>query len=105
MEFEFANSRIRKLYSERKGADKYPSDVIEAFFEVMTIIESEPTTQEIRKRESLHFEKLEPREEGKHSVRLVKAWRLIFTIEKDNEGSYLRIVRIEEDYHKKKGAR
>ena len=40
MDFEFANRKMERLYTEEKGARRYPPLVVDAFFDVIQAIES-----------------------------------------------------------------
>jgi proteic killer suppression protein len=46
------------LYYEEKGAHKYPAEVVDAFFEKMSIIEAAIDLRDLYALKSLHFEKL-----------------------------------------------
>jgi len=51
--FRFKTRRLELLYTQRKGAHKYPAGVVAAFFEVMAIIESASDQRELRAFKSL----------------------------------------------------
>jgi len=40
LRFIFNKKKLEDLYYKEKGAHKYPPAVVDAFFEVMTVIES-----------------------------------------------------------------
>jgi toxin HigB-1 len=96
--FEFKDKDLLLLYTDDKNAHRYPSGVVEAFFDVMTIIESAINETDIRAFKSLHFEKLSGNRTGQVSLRLNKQYRLIVQIEKDEQGKLLWIIEII-DYH------
>ena len=98
MRFEFRDKDLLLLYTEEKNAHRYPSGIVEAFFEVMAIIENPTSEADIRAFKSLHFEKLTGNREGQVSLRLNKQYRLIVQIEKDEQGKLLWIIEIN-DYH------
>ena len=76
------------------GKQIFPVEVIKAFKRRLFQIRSAKSTLDLRNNKSLHFEKLkEKRYEGKYSIRLNKAYRLIFGI--DKQGS-IEIIIIEE---------
>ena len=78
MEIRFKKKEFEALYTEDKGSEHYPSEVVAAFFRRMQLISSAKDERDIRDIKSTHFEKLE---EDKFSVRLNKNWRLEFTFD------------------------
>ena len=100
MRFTFINSKLEDLYYEDKGAEKYSEAVVEAFFEVMSQIAAAKDERDLYALKGLRFEKLqgERGRQGERSLRLNKQWRLIITIEHDEEGKVILIINIE-DYH------
>ena len=100
MRFEFANKKIQELYTEEKGAKKFPPAVIDRFFEVMQIIEAAVDEQDLRQLKGLRYEKLKGQrgKDGERSIRLNRQFGLIVTVETDGEGRLLLIINIE-DYH------
>ena len=100
MIFHFKHAGLQRLYTDEEGADKYPSEVVRAFFDVMAIIASAKDIRDLYALKGLHFEKLRGKKasRGERSLRLNRQYRLIITIEKDKEGNFLLIIRIE-DYH------
>ena len=77
------------------GKQKYPAEVITKYKMRISQISNVANTQELRAIKSLHFEKLkEARYKDKYSIRLNKAYRLIFAIGKDEQT--LEVVIIEE---------
>ncbi len=100
MRFKFKTKKLLSLYTEEKGAHKYKPEVIDAFFDVMSIIEAVQNETEFYSFKSLQFEKLQGKrgKKGQRSLRLNDQFRLILTIEKDRTGKSLLIIAIE-DYH------
>ena len=100
MRFQFKTKKLQLLYIEEKNAHKYPSEVIENVFEVMTTLEAIPNEQYLYRIKGLRFEKLkgERAKQGHRSIRLNKQWRLILTIEEDSDGKFILVIDIE-DYH------
>jgi toxin HigB-1 len=83
-------------YNKVLGKSPFPDEVIKAFKKRLFQIRQAESTADLRKIGSLHFEKLrEKKYEGKYSMRLNKAYRLVFRIE-NNEGSKIEIICIEE---------
>jgi toxin HigB-1 len=97
--FRFKDKKLEALYTEDKNAHKYPN-VVDDFFEVMAIIDAALDEGDLYAQKGLHFEKLLGKrgKQGQRSLRLNKQWRLIVTLEKDEDGSYLLVIEIE-DYH------
>ena len=99
MRFDFANRRLERLYTEERGANRYPDQVVEAFFEVVAVIGAAASEQDLRNLRSLRFEKLKGKRKEQRSVRLHGGWRLVFQILEDQRGLYLLIEEIV-DYHR-----
>jgi toxin HigB-1 len=97
--FRFKAKKIEALYTEEKNAHRYPG-VIDDFFEVMAIIDAALDERDLYAQKGLHFEKLvgQRGKKGERSLRLNKQWRLIVALEKDEDGSFLLVIDIE-DYH------
>ena len=99
MRFEFHKPRLKALYCTEKGAQRYASGVVDAFFEVMQVIDSALDERDLRMLKSLHFERLKGKRRHHHSVRLNDQFRLTLELDTDKEGKYVRIIDIE-DYHR-----
>lgn len=85
--------RNEKVY----GKMPYPDEVLKAFKKRVFQIKSAKDTNDLRSIKSLHFEKLkEKRYEGKYSIRLNKAYRMIFRIENYEGNSRIELICIEE---------
>ena len=99
LRFIFKKKKLEALYTEEKDAHKYPN-VVDDFFEVMSIIDAAVNEGDLYAQKGLRFEKLQGKrgKEGQRSLRLNKQWRLILTVDKDEDGNYLNIIDIE-DYH------
>lgn len=98
MHFIFKSKKLEGLYYEEKGVEKYPQEVVGAFFRVMSIIKAAPDIRDLYQLKSLHFEKLKGKRKDERSIRLNRQYRLTMKIEMNEEGSYLLILNIE-DYH------
>ena len=98
MHFEFKKKRLELLYYQEKGAHKYPPEVIDAFFEKMSVIEAAVDIRDLYVMKSLHFEKMKGARSDERSIRLNKQFRLTLQIIKDEQGNWLLILDIE-DYH------
>ncbi|RYE23577.1 MAG: hypothetical protein EOP42_23130 [Sphingobacteriaceae bacterium] len=78
------------------GKSPYPTEILKAFKKRIFQINQAKNTADLRQNKSLHFEKLkEPKYEGKYSIRLNIAYRIIFRINTD-QNSRLEILYIEE---------
>lgn len=98
LRFRFKNKKLEVLYTDEKGAHKYPEAVIDGFFAVMDRIAAATDERDLYALKSRRFEKLTGDRQGQHSMRLNDQWRLILVIEEDQQGRYLQIVEIL-DYH------
>lgn len=98
MHFQFKKKKLEELYYEEKGIHKYPPEVIDAFFHVMSVIEAAIDIRDFYYLKSLHFEKLKGSRKNEHSMRLNKQYRLTMLILEDERGNSLFILDIE-DYH------
>lgn len=58
MKFRFATKDLKTLYTEEKGAEQYPPEVIAAFFRRMSVIANANDERDLRNSASVHFEKL-----------------------------------------------
>lgn len=98
MRFRFRGKKLRALYTDEKGCEKFPPEVVDAFFTVMSYIAAAADERDFRALRSLHFEKLSGDRKGQHSLRLNKEWRLIVRLQTDGTGKYLSIEDIENHY-------
>ena len=98
MRFRFASKKLEMLYTEEKDAHKYPG-VVDAFFEVMAVIDAAEDERDLYALKSLRYEKLSGERKGQRSLRLNKQYRLIGVLEEDEQGKCLVIHEIE-DYHR-----
>lgn len=85
---------LGEVLNGTSGKLPFPIEVAVGFKKRVQQLISAKNTQDLRALKSLHFEKLkEKRYDGKYSIRINKAYRLIFTID-DNGG--VEIIIIEE---------
>ena len=98
MRFIFADNKLERLYTEEKGAHKYPEGVVDAFFEVMNVIDNAPDERDLYALKSLRYEKLSGKRSHQRSLRLNRQFRLIVERAEDENGTFFRIISIE-DYH------
>jgi toxin HigB-1 len=100
LRFRFGSKKLRGIYEHETGAERIPAEVVDAFFEVMSVVSAALDERDFRALKSLHFEKLEGDRKGQQSFRLNKQWRLIVSIQKDEKGKYLSITEIDNHYKK-----
>ena len=98
MRYTFAKKNILQLFTDRKGANKYPAPVVDAFFRAVAVIDGAKDERDLYALKSLRYEKLKGKRQKQRSVRLNDQFRLIVQVEEDPEGKYFLIVDIE-DYH------
>lgn len=92
--------KLRDLYEAEEGAAKFPEGVVDAFFDVVAMIDAAEDSRTFYQAKSLHFEKLKG---GRvtppmRSMRLNDQYRLEVKLQKDKEGEYLEIHRISKHY-------
>jgi proteic killer suppression protein len=80
MEVRFATSDIEQLYTEGKGTERYPSEVVSAFFRRVELIQNATDERDLRALKGVRFEKL--RGSDRYSMRLNRQWRLEFAFER-----------------------
>ena len=80
MEIRFATTDLEELCESEKGAESYPPEVVEAFFDRISVIDDAVDERDLRALKSLHFEKLKGHS-NRYSMRLNRQWRLILSFE------------------------
>ena len=100
MDVVFRTTKLEKLYTEEKGAHRYPPGVVDSFFEVVDMIGAAEDEQTFYTLKSLHYEKLRSYKgyAEARSMRLNRQFRLILEIREDEDGRYVFIIDID-DYH------
>lgn len=98
MRILFKTTALKELYESEKGARKYPTQVVENYIEVVTLIQDAPDERDLYALKSLHYEKLVGDRDGQRSLRLNRQWRLIVVSTRDDDGAMIEVVEIE-DYH------
>ena len=98
MRFRFRTKKLEELYTSEKGAQKFPVEVVDAFFEAMAFIQAAKDERDLYSLKGFHFEKLSGKRKGEHSLRLNKQFRLTISFEKDSQGKFILVIDIE-DYH------
>lgn len=100
MDVVFRTTKLLKLYTEEKGAHRYPPGVVDSFFEVIQMIEAAEDEREFYAWKSLNYERLRSYKgyAEARSMRLNRQFRLIVEIREDEDGKYAFIIDID-DYH------
>jgi len=99
LRFRFGTKKLYDLYTQGKGARKYPPEAVEAFFEVMAVIAAARDERDLYALSGLHYEKLSGARTAEKSLRLTRQWRLVVAAAADSKGPYLLVKDIE-DYHR-----
>ena len=98
LKFEFLSQKLEDLYTKLRGQNKYPPEIVDAFFEKMDVIRNAKDERDLYALKSLHYEKLQGTRKDEKSIRLNKQWRLTLkVIERKNE-NHLQIIKIENHY-------
>lgn len=98
MEIRFATKALEALYTEEKGAELYPAEVSQAYFDLLALIESAKDERELRALQGARFEKLKS-ERSRYSMRLTRQWRLEFEFDPPKGiNKSVVIVRISKHY-------
>jgi len=69
----------RNFYLEEKASKKIPAEVGDRLFRKLQLIDDATCDLDLRSPPSNHFGKLRGNLAGKHSIRINKQWRLVFT--------------------------
>jgi proteic killer suppression protein len=96
--FRLKTRKLQDLYTEEKGAHKYPPGVIDAFLGALMIIKGAKDERDLRAFRGLNYHKLKGKRQHQHSIYLNDQFRLVLEWEEDEQGKCLLIVAIE-DYH------
>ena len=78
------------------GKPKFNQEIELKFIRRVIQMEQAINTNDLRALKSLHFEKLSGKFNGKYSIRVNEAFRIIFRIEKDNNNIRIEVICIEE---------
>lgn len=100
MRFIFRSKRLAELYDRGAGSGRFPPGVVEAFFEVMAVIDAARDERDLYALKSLHFEQLKgkPGRQGHRSMRLNDQYRLIVVLEHDAEGTCVLVIGLKKHY-------
>lgn len=75
----FRDRWLRDFYLEGKTSKKIPAEVEDRLFRKLQLIDDSTCDLDLRSPPSNHFEKLRGNLAGRHSIRVNKQWRLVFT--------------------------
>jgi proteic killer suppression protein len=100
LRFIFRNKRLAELYYKDSGSERFPPGVVDAFFEVMAVIDAAHDERDLYALKSLHFEQLKgkPGRQGQRSIRLNDQYRLIVVLEHDGDGTYMLVIGLKKHY-------
>jgi len=90
--------KLEELYTRGRGGKRYSKQVLDAFLRAIATIDAAADERDLYAQKGLHFEKLKGDRKGQRSIRLNQQWRLILSVERDNEGVLVWIIEIV-DYH------
>jgi proteic killer suppression protein len=74
----FRDGWLRAFFVDDVRSRNIPSDLESRLFRKLQMIDDATTDPDLRVPPSNHFEKLQGKLEGLHSIRVNKQWRLIF---------------------------
>lgn len=75
----FRDRWLRDFYLEDMVGKKIPAVLKDRLFRKLQLIDDATCDLDLRSPPSNHFEKLTGKLAGKHSIRINKQWRLVFT--------------------------
>jgi proteic killer suppression protein len=98
MLFRHTDKELQKVDENAGYKAGLAENLVRAFRMRMQAIRAAAHENDLRSLKSLHFEKLKGTRANQYSIRLNARFRLVFEIEKGNQGNTLVILGIE-DYH------
>ncbi len=99
MLIDFEDGDLERLYVDANfRLGRFGADLIKAYRKKMAILVAVADERDLMAMRSLNFEKLKGDRAGQHSIRLTDQWRLIFRIEKEEDGNLVIVIEII-DYH------
>lgn len=94
MKIEFRNPRLALIGTDRAMETKLPCSVIGSWHQTVIVIEAIPDAHTLRNWQSLGYEYLEV--SGKHSIRLINQWRVIFELDESCSPPVMVVLAINE---------
>ena len=99
MVVDFEDDDLRRLFEEPDfRLPRFGRDLTRAYRKVVGFVSAVNDERDLYSMRSLHFEKLEGRRAGQHSLRLNDQWRLIVRIEEKEKGKRVVVIEVA-DYH------
>lgn len=99
MLISFEDEDLERLYTDadfRLG--RFGPELIKAYRKKVAVLVAATDERDLIAMRSLKFEKLKGDRAGQNSIRLNDQWRLIFRIDKQDDGTQLVVIEIV-DYH------
>lgn len=98
MVVQFDNPYLEKLFQGKTvpGKPKYSSEVVEKFKKTVLKLSYAENLREIRNQQGLNFEALKGNYKGFYSVRVDYHYRLILTIDEDDQMKVLEVITVHE---------
>jgi proteic killer suppression protein len=98
MDVEFEDEAWRRLETDLSFDAGFDRSIVKAYRKRMQLIRAARDERDFYALKSLHFEKLQGKPTGRHSMRLNDQWRLILRFENRDDGKVVVIISIT-DYH------
>jgi proteic killer suppression protein len=98
MQYRHAHKTLRRIDEVPEFDGGYPIHLVRAFRMRMQAIRAASNENDLRALKSLRFEKLKGDRKHQYSMRLNDQFRLIFEMERSDQGNIIVVLAIE-DYH------
>ena len=98
MDLVFAVDALALIETERAGETGLPVAIIKSARRKLTVLRAAIDDRSLRNWKSLHYEKLKGKRKGQRSIRLNEKYRMVFSLDEDDEPQTITILSIE-DYH------
>jgi len=95
---EFRKPELEDMLYDPKYRGSWPAAVVKAYHKVVNWVKQSVSSQDLRGKRSLRFEKLKGKRKHQCSLRLNNQYRLIVELRSVNKTEVVRIIDIE-DYH------
>ena len=96
MTIQFKNTYLEKLFQGKTvpGKPKYSSDIIVKFKKTILKLQYADNIRELKSQRGLNFETLKGDYKGYYSVRVDYSYRLILTLDKDNQLAITEVLSV-----------
>ncbi len=96
MTVQFKNTYLEKLFQGKTvpGKPKYSSDIIVKFKKTILKLQYADNIRELKSQRGLNFETLKGDYKGYYSVRVDYSYRLILTLDKDNQLAITEVLSV-----------